>query len=139
MISALYDPRTIGSGHNIVFQFNGPVSSTGSVSVASVGSATATSSGSEVLVTVTNVPDNQRVTVTLSNVNGSTPAQASLGFLIGDVNSSRSVNAGDISGVKARLGQTTNGANFKFDLNVSGSVNSSDVSAVKARAGLVLP
>ena len=63
----------------------------------------------------------------------------SLGFLVGDVNNSRSVNSSDISSVKARSGQTTDATNFKFDVNSSGAINSSDISAVKARSGLVLP
>ena len=73
------------------------------------------------------------------NVNGSTPAQVSLGFLVGDVNNSYSVNSSDISGVKARFNQVTTSTNFKFDLNASGSINSSDISVVKARSGLKLP
>lgn len=134
------EPRTIGTGHTIVFQFNGPVSASGTASVAPVGYAMMSSSGNEVLVTLTNVPDNQRGTVTLVNVNGSVnPPPVSLGFLVGDVNNSRSVNSSDISGVKARSGQTTDASNFKFDVNAAGAINSSDISAVKARSGLVLP
>ena len=136
------EPRDIGSGHTIAYQFNGPVSDAGSAGITPVGSATATSLDNEVIVTLTNIPDNQRATVTLGNVNGSfnpNPPSLSLGFLIGDVNNTRSVNASDISAVKARSGQTTDGSNFKFDVNATGSVNSSDISAVKARSGLTLP
>lgn len=133
------EPRFSGGGHRIVFQFNGPVGSVGSVGITPLGSAVANYSGNEVTVTAWNIPDNSRATVTLTNVNGTTPAQASLGFLVGDVNSSGSVNSGDISAVKARVGQSTHGANFKFDLNASGSINTGDTSIVKARAGLTLP
>ena len=135
------EPRIIGSGHTIVFQFNGAVATPGTVSVTPVGTAgTPTVSGNEVLVTLTNIPDNQRVTVTLVNVNGSVnPPPASLGFLVGDFNSSRSVNASDISAVKAQTSFPVSQANFKFDVNTSGGITSTDVSAVKARAGLVMP
>ena len=134
------EPRLIGAGHTIVFQFPGPVTSTGTASVSPVGSATATFVNNEVQVSLTNVPDNQRVKVTLVNVNGSmNPPPVSVGFLVGDVNNSRSVNSSDVSGVKARSGQATSTANFKFDLNASGAINSSDLSAVKARSGLALP
>ena len=134
------EPRTIGSGHTIAFQFNGPVNSAGTVSVVPIGMATATSAGNEVLVTLTNVPDSRRVTVTLGGVNGSvSPPAVSIGFLVGDVNNTRSVNSSDISGAKARSGQTTTAANFKFDVNATGAINSLDISAVKARSGLVLP
>ncbi|MEO8385419.1 MAG: dockerin type I domain-containing protein, partial [Betaproteobacteria bacterium] len=134
------ESRAIGAGHTIVFLFDAPVTSAGTVSVTPIGNAMAAVSGNEVLVTLANIPDNQRVTVTLTNVNGSiNPPPASIGFLVGDVNNSRSVNSSDISGVKARSGQITTASNFKFDLNASGGINSSDISAVKARAGLSLP
>ena len=67
------------------------------------------------------------------------PQSVSMGFLVGDFNSTRSVNASDISSARARSGQTSNVTNFKFDVNISGGISSTDVSAVKARTGLVLP
>jgi hypothetical protein len=139
------EPRAIGAGHAIVFQFSDAISAAGTVSVvnaasAPVGSASAMASGNEVIVTVTGIPDNSRATFTLTGVNGSIDvAPVSIGFLVGDVNNSRSVNATDISGVKARSGQATAAANFRFDLNASGGVNATDIAAVKARSGLVLP
>ena len=136
------EPRTIGSGHTIVFQFNGAVATAGTASVTPVGTASATFLGNEVLVTLTNVPDNRRVTVTLTNVNGSVnPPPISVGFLVGDVNNTQSVSQNDVSSVKARSGQTTTAANFKFDVNASGAINASDISTVKTRSalGLVLP
>ena len=134
------EPRVVGSGHTIVFQFNGTISAAGAVSVTPMGAASATFSRNEILVALTDVPDNQRVTVSLVNVNGSlTPAPVSIGLLVGDVNNSRAVNSSDISALKARSGQAVDASNFKYDLNASGGINSSDISLVKARAGLVLP
>ena len=140
------EPRNIGSGHTIVFQFNNPISVAGTVtaidavSSATIANVTSTASGNEVIVTLPAVPDNKRITITINGVNGIVaPMSASIGFLVGDVNNTRSVNSSDISGVKARSGQSTTAANFKFDLNASGAINSSDISAVKARSGLVLP
>ena len=107
---------------------------------AAVGSASVNNVGNDVVVTMTGIPDNKRVTVTLTNVNGvATTFPVSLGFLVGDVNNTRSVTASDVSGVKARSGQTTTGANFKFDVNATGAINAADISAVKARSGLTLP
>lgn len=134
------EPRVIGSGHTIVFQFNRQIATTGSVAVAPVGTVSAVTVGTDVIVTLTDVPDNQRATVSLTGVNGSAVnVAASLGFLVGDVNNTRSVNSSDISSVKARSGQATTSQNFRFDVNASGAINSSDISAVKARSGLVLP
>ncbi len=135
-----------GSSHTIVFKFDRPITSTGAVSVvqnlpASGAVASASFIGNEISVTLTAVTDNQRVTISLTGFNGAVnpTASATIGFLIGDVNNSQSVNSSDISGVKARSGQTTTAANFRFDVNATGSINSSDISAVKARSGLVLP
>ncbi len=138
------EPRAIGTGHTVVFQFNGPVTGFDSVAAvdaanAAIGSPVGAFAGNEVTVTLTAVPDNRRVTVSVVNVNGAFNASASLGFLVGDVNNTRSVNSSDISGVKARSGQTTGVGNFRFDLNASGAINSSDISAVKARSGTALP
>ena len=141
------EPRAIGAGHRIVFQFSGPINlpgfpgavDSGMFDIGSTSTAINPLANNEVIVTLTGVPDNKRVTVTLTNVNGIViPFAASMGFLVGDVNGSRTINASDISAVKARSGQSTDALNFKFDANASGTVNSSDISAVKARSGLTL-
>ena len=136
------EPRNIGSGHRIVFQFNAPISLPGSATVTPVGTAVATASANEVTVTLTDIPDNRRVTVALTGVTsasaGTTSTQAAIGFAVGDVNSTQSINASDISGVKARVGPVTS-ANFRFDLNLSGAIDGADVSAVKAGSGSLMP
>jgi uncharacterized delta-60 repeat protein len=141
------EPRAIGTGHAIVFKFSGPVTSTSVTSldaagVNPVGSATATIPqipGDEVVVTLLGVPDNRRAKITLSNVNAiGLNVSASVGFLLGDGNNTRSISVGDTSGVKARSGQATTALNFLFDINTSGVVNASDISAVKARPAATL-
>ena len=138
------EPRTIGAGHQIVFRFNNAVTSVGgsSTTLGSVSHAINLSNTSEVIATLTGIADNRRATVSLSGVTGvmgTLNPVASVGFLVGDVTNSRSVNVSDISAVKAHNGQATSNANFRFDLNVSGMINGGDVSAVKARSGLVIP
>ncbi len=137
------EPRIIGSGHTIVFRFDIPISSPGNVTLAqslpaggAMATAAASSNPNEIIVTLTGVSDNQRVAISLANINnlpGAT-ANAFVGFLVGDVDNSRSVTPGDVSSVKARSGQTTVAANFRFDLNASGTINASDVAAVKTRS-----
>ena len=138
------EPRTIGAGHSVVFVFDALITDAGGVSVIdvnsnSVGTATTVASGNSVVVTITGVPDNKRVTINVFGVNTDANGSVAIGFLVGDVNGTRSVNSSDISSVKARSGQSTSALNFKFDVNASGAVNSSDISAVKARSGLTLP
>lgn len=138
------EPRIIGAGHTVVFQFNNPINIAGTAAVVdgtniAVG-ASAVAAGNEVIVTIPSLAENKRVTISLTGVNGVlNTAPISMGFLVGDVNNTRSVSSSDISGVKARSGQTTTASNFNFDVNTSGAINSADISAVSARSGWVLP
>ncbi|MEO8386344.1 MAG: dockerin type I domain-containing protein [Betaproteobacteria bacterium] len=137
------EPRS--GANTIIFRFDGPVTfpgiltATDAEGVDIVGSQSV-AAGNDVTVTLPAFADPRRVALTLTDVNNlGVVASASIGFLIGDVNNSLSVNASDIAGVKARSGQVTNASNFMFDLNVSGTINASDISTVKARSGMVLP
>jgi hypothetical protein len=137
------EPRLIGTGHTLIYQFNAPVSLplTADVSPPGAGIGTAVAaSNNNVTVSLTGVADKQRVTVLLTGVNGDmTVFPVSLGFLVGDFNNSYAVNASDISATKTRVGQTTNAVNFRFDVNASGTVDQADIASVKSRSGLVLP
>ncbi len=141
------EPRAIGSGHTIVFTFENMISNPGSVSVTDeagqpVGSANASVTGAaqnEVSVNLTNLTDNTRAAISLSGVNASVNVSRLMGFMVGDVNNSRRVNASDISSVKARDGQPINAGSFRFDVDASGVIESADLSATKANAGRVLP
>jgi hypothetical protein len=138
------DPRAIGAGHKIVFSFNDNVAAAGTAACvdaanAPVGSASAVAVGTTVEVTLTGVPDNKRVTVSLSGVNGGTNVGASMGFLVGDVNGNRSVTSADILAVKGRDGQNVNAGNFRYDVNVSGNISLTDAVLTHGNAGLTLP
>ena len=141
------EPREIGNGHMVIFHFNNTINSVAGVSVvdsvSNTVTATATPSGNDVIVIIPSLADNKRITIALTGVMGPTgnvnPQPVSMGFLVGDFNSSRTVNASDINSVKAQSGQATVLSNFRFDVNASGTISSTDISAVKARSGLVLP
>ena len=137
------EPRLIGSGHTLIYQFNIPVNLPATASVVPFGAATATvvaAAGSNLTVNLTGVADIQRVTVSLTGINGDVTAfPVSIGFLVGDFNNTRAVTASDISAAKTRVGQITNAANFRFDVNASGSVEIADVTTAKLRSGRVLP
>ncbi len=138
------EPRTIGTGHTIVFQFNQAVTSIGSVTAVNassnpIGVASPVinmSNTTEVVVTLTGIADASRVTVTLNGVNGSLSSAVSLGFLVGDVNNNRSVGNTDIAAMKTRIGLNVDSTNFKYDINASGTLTNTDVAAAKTRVGL---
>ena len=148
--SVTVEPRVIGLGHVIVFQFDTVITIPGTASAidpfGSIGTVSApviTGAGNnEVSVTLTGIPDNKRVTVSLNQVNGLLGGlgdfAVSMGFLVGDVDSTRVINPTDISRIKARSGLSANATSFVYDLNATGAINSSDISAAKARSGITL-
>jgi len=135
------EPRVIGAGHKIVFQFSGPVTAAGTVSVtgsngAALGTGIALAVGNTVEVTITNMPDARRATIALTGVNGNTSGgTVSMGFLVGDVNNTRNVTAADINKVKGK-NATVTASTFTLDVNTSGTVDTLDVNETKARSGL---
>ena len=135
------EPRAIGMGHTLLFSFDKPVASAGGITVRNaamnnVGAASATTAGKNVIVTLTGIPNNSRLTVSVPQINGvPSSAAVSIGFLIGDVNNTRSVGSSDIAAIKAHAGQIATTTNFIFDLNSSGAINATDVTTVKRRAG----
>ncbi|MEO8103881.1 MAG: hypothetical protein ABI790_15265 [Betaproteobacteria bacterium] len=140
-----FEARDIGAGHAIVFQFDSAIAQPGTatavdVSAAAIGSASALvnpGNATEVIVTLTGIADNRRVTVSLDNVNGNVNHfAASMGFRLGDSDNSGTLTLPDISRLKARSGQTVGTSNFGYDVNASGLVTAADVSAVKRRSGL---
>ena len=143
------EPRAIGAGHRIVFQFDGPVATTGTLTVIDevfanvpgVSAAVSATLANEIVVTFPTLGDNKRVLISLNNVNGvGLNVSATIGFQLGDINHSGSVTAQDVSSVKARAGQAATNATFQYDLNTSGIVTAADIAAVKTRSGVtVLP
>jgi alpha-tubulin suppressor-like RCC1 family protein len=135
------EPR-VGSTQQIVFTFNNPITAPGSATAKdaannNVGSVAVAANGSEVVVTVTNVPEAQRLTVSLAGVNNTgVNATAAIGLLAGDVDGTRSVTASDILRTKGRLGQALGVGTFVYDSDVSGILSQPDVDAVKLRAGI---
>lgn len=138
------EPRNLGAGHAIAFRFNEPVMSVGAISVVDsaanpIGNfSSPVLTGKDLVLRIKGIPDNRRVKITVAGINDSLDVSTSIGFLVGDFNSSGSTNSSDINAIKARSGQATSTRNFKFDINASGTVDSSDISAVKARSGLTL-
>ena len=100
--------------------------------------------GADMIVSLLGVSDAQVVTLTASNV--TTPDGGNLnavnlqiGFLIGDVNGSGAVNAGDALVTRNRSGQSADANNFRADVNADGIINAGDALIVRGRSGNALP
>jgi plastocyanin len=101
-------------------------------------------SGSVVTVPLTNIADVQVINVQINGVNGAGDEPAvnvniPMGFLIGDVNGNRAVNASDVALDKSQVGQPVGAGNFREDVNTSGTISATDVSIVKSDVGHALP
>ncbi len=102
-------------------------------------------SGNVVTIGLTNVTDQQTLNVTLNGVNSASSDEPAVNVvipmsrLLGDTTGNRSVNAGDVSQTKGRLGQTVTSANFRADVIANGSINAGDISVVKANSGHAVP
>ena len=97
-----------------------------------------------VTIPLTNVADQQTINVTLNGVNSASDQPTvnvviPMSRLLGDSNGNRSVNAGDVSQVKQRIGQAVSAANFRSDFNANGSINAGDVSIAKQNTGHGVP
>jgi hypothetical protein len=134
----------IGPTYQMIIDF--PTSVT--VESASVTSGTGmvssfTGSGtSEITVNLSGVTDQQRITMTLHNVNNGTSTgdvPISMGVLIGDVNGNGAVSAADVALTKSQVGATVGGSNFREDVNANGTISATDVAQVKANVGTALP
>ena len=104
-----------------------------------------TFSGSSAVIPLTGVTNQSRVMVRLAGVSGqSFDADATIGFLIGDMNSNGQVQGSDVLFVQQRLLQTPASANFvtsghRADVNANGTVQGSDVLTVQQRLLTRLP
>jgi photosystem II stability/assembly factor-like uncharacterized protein len=138
------EPRQ-GPAQTIVFTFDKAI--TGATAAIAEGTATAgtlTFSGSDVVVPLTGVADQQYVTVSLTNVtasdggsNGS--AAVRIGFLFGDVNQNRVVTVADLGLVNAQLAQIVTATNFLKDVNASGTLSVADKGLTNANLTRSLP
>jgi autotransporter-associated beta strand protein len=138
--------RGTTGNHTLVFTFNSNIVSGNASVTGGTGSVTGSPafSANTMTVNLTGVANAQTVTVTLSNVTDSfsqvLPDTAiGIGFLRGDTNGNRSVNATDVSQTKLQSGQAVTNANFREDVNANGFINASDVSSVKLQSGTSLP
>ena len=135
--------------HTVVFTFANPLTSVGGATVSSgtgsvSSSAIDSSDPRNYIVNLTGVTNAQTITVILDSVNdsaGNSSASVSvpMGMLLGDVNSSRNVESGDVFLTRERNGRPISGGNFQSDLNASGRIDSGDVFIVRRQNPSGLP
>jgi hypothetical protein len=121
---------------SVTVQSASVTSGTGSVSSFSGNGTT------QITVNLTGVTDEQRITVTLHNVNngnGTGDVPISMGVLIGDTNANGTVSAGDVAQTKSQVGMAVSSSNFREDVNANGTISSTDVAIVKSDVGHALP
>jgi uncharacterized repeat protein (TIGR03803 family) len=135
--------------YTLVFTFANTLTSVANATVAS-GTASVSSNAIDgndahnYIVNLTGVANAQGVTVSLSNVtdslgNFSPVVAASMGVLLGDVNSSRRVDAADVSSVRQQTLQTIDALNFRNDINANGRIDAADVSVARQQTLTSLP
>jgi sugar lactone lactonase YvrE len=135
--------------YTLVFSFTNPLTSVRGASVTSGTGSVANSSidssdAHNYIVNLTGVTNGQRVTVDLTNVadsagNTSSSILASMGVLLGDVNSSGRVDAADVSVVRQQTLQPLDATNFREDINLSGRIDAADVSIARQQTLTSLP
>ncbi len=133
--------------YTLVYSFSADVSAVDGVTVqsglANVASRAVGPNPNQYTVRLTGVADLQHLVVQLDGVRGQAAAlesaPARMDIVVGDVNSSRTVSASDISMVKTQVGSAVTSANFRADVTGNGAISSSDLAAVKAHSGGGLP
>ena len=95
-------------------------------------------SGNDLVVSLTNVSDQQVLTLMVSGGSVS-PATVPIGFLLGDVDGNRVVEKADGRAVKAQFGQPVTETNFRTDVTSNGLINKQDGRGVKNQLGASLP
>src|SRR4029077_18162102 len=106
--------------------------------------ATTSSTGNDVIVNCTGVPNQKTISVALTGVTVASVSgdlSVPMGVLLGDTNADGSVDGTDVSQTKAQSGNAAAAAGsvFREDINLDGFIDGTDVSFVKSRSGDHIP
>ena len=142
-LSPAIEPRSGGpnGNHQIVVTFPTGVTF-GSVTTSCGTIAHSTTSGTTTTTDLTGVPNATQCSLVFHNVTGGATANdvsIPVGFLIGDTNNDRFVDAVDVSQTKSQSGNPVTNSNFREDVNVDGFIDAVDTSLVKSKSGTALP
>jgi Dockerin type I domain len=142
--------------YTLVFTFATPLTTVASVGASATGSGSApgatgiidSTDAHHYIVNLSNVPNAQYTTVSLTNVtdsvgNFSAGVQATMGVLLGDVNGDGQVDSSDLILVKQQTLQPVNDntgtSNFREDVNTDGNIDSGDLLITKRQTLTGLP
>jgi hypothetical protein len=140
---------SLGAGnYTMIFTFVNPVVSVDganiSSGIASVSSTALGPNANQFTVNLSNVNDQQYISVALINAKDSsgaigTVAGPQMGVLTGDVDSSGRVDSTDVFQVRQNTLQNANSSNFRTDVNATGRVDSTDVFVTRQDTLTALP
>jgi hypothetical protein len=124
--------------HTVVITFEVPVT-VHNVTVTPASGGTGNVSGfsvanTQVTVNLSNVSNNQVLTMKLNGVRGGTRSgnvAIPMRVLLGDVNASRHVDAADVTAVQKAISQKANLTNYRLDVNSSGHIDATDLAIVQ--------
>jgi hypothetical protein len=142
------EPRRgpVATDHQLWFTFTNAIAS-GNVAV-TAGTATIAGTpsivGNSIGVNLTGVPNEQKITITLSNVTDTLGqvlpnTEVSMRVLLGDSGGDGIVNSGDATQTRSRSGQPLSLTNFRSDVNSDGAINTGDALVVRGRSGSSVP
>jgi hypothetical protein len=124
--------------HKLVITFSVPITSITNVTV-TPGAGTADNSpnysinNTQVTVNLTNVSNQQTLSINLTGINGVANDNAiiPMSVLLADVDSSGHVDGGDLTSVQRANSQTGNFSNFRNDVNCSSHIDGGDTIVVQ--------
>jgi hypothetical protein len=138
--------RSGAAGHTLVFTFTNTIVSGSAAVTSGVGSVSGAPmfSGHTMTVNLTGVANAQQITVTLTNVTDAAArvipsVSLSMNVLLGDVNSSKRTDSGDVTVVRNHTVSVPDQQTFRFDVNASGRIDAGDVTATRNATVTVLP
>jgi hypothetical protein len=140
-------PACPSADYEIIFHFANPVVTCGTPSCGasdcSLSSSAVGPDQTDCSVCATNVPNAQYLTITLAGVIDTTPAMGdvsvTMGVLLGDVNSTRRTDAGDVTAIRNKTVSIPDQQTFRYDVNASGRIDAGDVTTTRNATVTVLP
>jgi Dockerin type I domain len=139
-------PNNLVSVTGATVTSHNPSTGTGTVSGNPIVGPNASSglAANQCQVNLTSVSTAQYITVTLNNVldaagNSGNVTSPKMGVLVGDVNATGHVDAGDIGAIQQVNSQSANSTNFRADVNVSGHIDAGDIGVTQSHNSTSLP